>query len=481
MTLTFDRDSLVAFARPLPRSASSRSPPAASSFANAAALRLDAVLGPLATVPTQAPRVLHDQAVERARLDQLQHRLRSAPPKAQAPQRIAYDQRVELERERHLRYVGQPRLDMNRVFEKYGKRLPITWQRWLWWSHRCYEHALPREIPALLEGIEALIAVEAQLHVDSQYPNRDHVLHQLADAELAVKLHLVATPGFDDRDWETLVAVVPAAANLDRGAVTRCGLALAGMFHDIGYLRYVGASARHTLASTFGLVAPSPSIDLWEVMATFAGTYLDRILWRPGDNSTDGLVADVFAFALEAGWHGPLSAMVMASTARHLRNEGRATPEVEAALQIATAAAFLHELHALEPAHAAVPAAISHARDRIAGYAWPVWFRIVDELQCWFRPTLAPGAAPDVDRAALDYGAAGARLEPAAGGAPARLVVYAASASARARVEDKEVKLLRTLAADQPEAFAALGITADPRAANGTSPYQTRIVVAAPP
>ena len=470
MTLAFDLASLVVFARPLPEHDSTSLPSSPSLFDRARALRLDTVLAPLGDVPVHVPRVLHDQAVERVLLDRLQRRLKSERPEERS-RRIQYDERMELERERHLRYADMPRLDMNRVFEKYGERLPMTWQRWLWWSHRCYEHALPRHVPALLEGIEALIAVEAQLHVDSQYPNRDHVLHQLADAELAVKLHLVATPGFDNRDWETLKEAVPAAAPLDQGTVTRCGLALAGMFHDIGYLRYVGASARTALASTFGLVVPGPSIDPWEVMATFAGTYLDRILWHPRDKSTDGLVADVFAFAWEAGWHGPLSAMVLASTARRLRHEGRATPKVEAALQIATAAAFLHELHALKPAHEAVPAVIAVARKRIAGYAWPVWFRIVDELQCWFRPTLAPCKKPEFERSMLDYGAAGARLEPAADGTSARLVVYAASEDARARIEGKEVKLLRTLAENQPDVFAALGITADPE-----SRYQTRIV-----
>jgi hypothetical protein len=40
------------------------------------------------------------------------------------------------------------------------------------------------------------------------------------------------------------------------------------------------------------------------------------------------------------------------------------------------------------------------------------------------------------------------------------------------------VKLLRTLAADQPAAFAALGITADPGAASGPSQYEARIVTA---
>lgn len=454
--LTFDRDTLFEFARPRVGPAAADPGSSVTLYERAGALRLADVLQPLTRVPSKPPRVLHDAAVERARLDRLRRRLKSDPPRAGSATEAAYQRRMELERQRALRYVGQPRLDMNRVFEKYGKRLPMSWQRWLWWTHRCYEHALPRDVPALLEGIEALIAVEAQLHVDSSYPNRDHVLHQLADAEVAAKLHAVAAPGFDDRDWSTLVDAIALPHDVDRALITRCGLAIAGMFHDIGYLRYVGASARSALASTFGLVTPAPSVSPWDVMATFQGTYLDRILWEPRDTSTDGLVADVFAFGWEVGWHGPLSAMVIASTARHLRNEGRATPEVEAVLQIATAAAFLHELHALEPEHEAVPSSIATARQRIAGYAWPVWFRIVDELQCWFRPTLAPG--PTKETSTLEYGADGATLTPAIGGAPAQLVVRCTSESTRAKVAGKEVKALRRLAAAQPEAFLALGL-----------------------
>lgn len=482
MTLSFDRDSLVAFAAPSGRSAPSSA--SASVFDRAAALRLHDVLAPLRTISPQAPRVLHDRAMERFRLDRLRRRFERESPTVGSVPHDEYKRGVALECERRLRYASQARYSMNRVFEKYGERLPLTWQRWLWWSHRCYEYVLPRDLPALLEGIEALIAVEAQLHVDSQYPNRDHVLHQLADAELAVKLHVVAQPGFDDLDWEMLVKTVPAAERFDRDAreaVTRCGLALAGMFHDIGYLRYVGASARDSLASTFGMLAPRPSIDPWEVMATFAGTYLDRILWQDHDDGTDGLVTDVFMHAWEAGWHGPLSAMVLSSTARRLRNEGRSTAEVEASLQIAAAAAFLHELHALKRADIPAPAAILRARERIVGYAWPTWFRIVDELQCWFRPTLAPCAVPDVRRATLDYGACGAKLEPAIDGASARFVIQATSPAARSRIEDKEVKYLRTLAADQPRIFAALGILGQQRDRKDPSQYGTTILVVAPP
>jgi hypothetical protein len=363
------------------------------------------------------------------------------------------------ERERRLRYVEPPRLELSRVFEKYGKRLPVVWQRWLWWTHRCYEHALPRDVPALLEAFEALIAVEAQLQVDGKYPNRDHVVHQLADAEVAVKLHALAHPGFDDADWKELARAVPGVAAVDRDAVTRCGLALAGMFHDIGYLRYVGASARHALATAFGLAAPGPTFDLWEVMGDLGGTYLDRILWRSGAASSDGLVADVFAFAWDNGWHGTLSARVLASTARRLRVEGRTTPQVEAALQIATASAFCHELHALEHAHEAVPRAVEAARDRIRGYAWPALFRIVDELQCWFRPELVP-SSNNAEAAHLTYGADGVELVPVTSGASVgrcKVVFYADAAYARS-LDDKEAKALRYLAQRQPEVFRALGV-----------------------
>jgi hypothetical protein len=461
MTLRFDRNSLVAFARPAVPSATPRSASASSApFAAAAALRLRDLMSPLYTLAPQHPRLPHDQAVERAHVDRLHRRLRDKPPPmSEATRLAAYEARMIDERERRLRYLELHRLDLKSVFEKYGERLPTAWQRWLWWAHRCYEHALPRDLPALLEAIEALIAVEAQLQVDGRHPNRDHVVHQLADAEVAAKLHAVATPGFDDRDWNLLSEAVPRAAALDRGKVTRCGLALAGMFHDIGYLRYVGAFARHALSASFGLVAPGPTFDLWEVIANLGGTYLDRILWRRDTSASDGLVADVFAFAWDNGWHGALSAMVLASTARRLRIEGRSTPQVEAALQIATAAAFFHELHAVKPAHDAVPRAVAEARERIQGYAWPVLFRIVDELQCWFRPELVPSGPDRPGAAHLAYGAHGAELVSLPGTSASRrqIVLHTPQASVRA-LDAKEASALRYLARQQPEVFRALGV-----------------------
>ena len=321
--LLLNRASLIAFA-------SATAEPAAG-------LQLRSVLKPLWELRAAPLAQRHRTAHERDLTERLRRRLRAVPPTALRPDlRSLHDRRMfdEGEADLRLRYRAAPPAGLGRVFAQYGKRLPTAWQRWLWWAHRCYEHAIPRTVPALIEAFEALIAIEAQLQVDGNHANRDHVVHQLADAELAVKLHTAAAPGFDDHDWDALCAAVPSARALDpstRAEVTRCGLALAGLFHDVGYLRYVGDGARHALSTGFGLAAPGPSFDLWEVMRELAGTYLDHIL-SPGAGGSDGLVAELFAFAWENGWHGALSARLLISVGRKLRGEGRATPRVDAAM-----------------------------------------------------------------------------------------------------------------------------------------------------
>ena len=285
MALKFDRDTLVAFATPAPSSSEPR-------------LR-DVLSAGLAGVAPQDPIVLHDFALQGARLDAVAN---------------GYTGRAG--QHRVLRHVERPRADIHHVFLNYAKRLPSEWQRWLWWAHWCYENALPRDLPLLLDAIEALVAVEAQLQVDGGHVNRDHIVHQLADAEVAVKLHDAATPGYDDSDWSCLRDCA-RLSDMDRMSVTRAGLCLAGMFHDVGYLRYVGASARQALATGFGIAAPMPTIEPWAVMESFAGGYLDRILSVRG--RSDGLVVDVFRFGWDHGWHGPLSALVLTGSARRVQ------------------------------------------------------------------------------------------------------------------------------------------------------------------
>ncbi|MBL8622464.1 MAG: hypothetical protein JNK64_14220 [Myxococcales bacterium] len=384
MAVQFDRDTLVAFASPSPT-------------VGAIPLRLRTLLEEgLAGVSPQDPIVRHRIAVQRARLDAVEARFVG-----------------RVGQHRVLRYTGRPRSDIHRVLANYGKRLPLEWQRWLWWTHWCYEQAIPVDLPLLLDSIEALIAVEAQLQVDGNHPNRDHIVHQLADAEVAVNLHHIATPGYDDGDWDYLRASVGLLPS-DRQPVTRAGLCLAGMFHDLGYLRYVGASARQALATNFGIAAPVPSFELWSVMESFAGSYLDRILSHGGHS--DGLVADVFRFGWDNAWHGPLSALVLMGAARRVELEGRASPRMSGALQVAAAAAFLHELHPGKPDDVIAPVAIREARRRIRDFAWPALFRIVDELQCWCRPKLVPDTAGEVIdptypmRSTLHFGARGASI-----------------------------------------------------------------------
>lgn len=350
--------------------------------------QLREVLSPLHDVPLQTSAVAFVAHLGRARTIQTH-----SAAKAAGATRLAQ--------------VPPTSLDMNDVFKNYEKRLPQEWIRWMSWAHWAYVEALPHQIPDLRDAIEALIAVESQLHVSSAHPNRDHVVHPLADAELAVALYDLARtrrPRFDDRDWVVLRECVPGLANdvTTRARVVRCGLALAGLFHDVGYLRYIGEAERIQLGR-LGIVAPPSAFDLWSTPAIFADSYLDRVL------GGDARFGDLFDWGLNTGKHGPFAAFMLASTALRLRSEGRLPPEVDAAFQLAAAAAALHEVHgergsawpSIEPI-----AQMLRGTARRPGWHWPGLFRIVDDLHCWARPSLVP----ERRTTRVVYGADGCRL-----------------------------------------------------------------------
>lgn len=298
-------------------------------------------------------------------------------------------------------HASQSRAAIEDVLAGYRKRLPLHWREWLLWSHWVYSYSLPPSLAPLLEAIEALITVEGQLQYDALHPNRDHIVHQIGDALTAITLHERASglrPGYDDADWRQLSGCVRGLDDRERQGVTRAGLALAGMFHDVGYLRYVGASTRQVLAARFSVMAPPPVLDLWDAARVFDGTYLAAIL------GGTKMAVEVFAHAWALQWHGPLAAFVLASVAQQLRAEGRSSPVLEGSLQIAAAAAFLHELHpvsAKDRSPKRRPQRIVDVVSRLDDLAWPALFRIVDEVQCWGRPYLRPAIAGST----LDYGA----------------------------------------------------------------------------
>jgi hypothetical protein len=348
---------------------------------------LRTVLSPLHDVPQRTPAVAFVADLGRARTVQTR-----AAAKAAGATRLAQ--------------VPPTSLDLNDVFKNYEKRLPQEWIRWMSWAHWAYVDALPHQIPDLRDAIEALIAVESQLHVSSKHPNRDHVVHPLADAELAVALYDLARarrPRFDSHDWSVLRESVPGLTDTraTRARVVRCGLALAGLFHDVGYLRYIGEAERIQLGR-LGIVAPPSAFDLWSTPPIFADSYLDRVL------GGDARFGDLFDWGLNTGKHGPFAAFMLASTALRLRSEGRLPPEVDAVFQLAAAAAALHEVHGVDcSAWPSIERIASRLRGTARkGWSLPGLFRIVDDLHCWARPSLVP----ERRTARVVYGADGCTL-----------------------------------------------------------------------
>ncbi len=313
--------------------------------------------------------------------------------------------------DRELTQVARATPQLGKVLDNFDQRLPQRWVELMRWAHWVAMSLIPPEMPALRHAFEALIEHEPQLHVAPYYPNRDHLVHQIADAGLALDLHRRGRerrPRYDDVDWRLLCEVVPGLTEANRVEVTEAGLALAGLTHDIGYLRYIGAAARERLSNIFGVSVPAPGVEPNDLLRIFSGTLVENMLTRPRQ-AVDGLVVDLYQAAWKRGLHGPLAAMVIASVARGLRLEGRSVPVIDGILQVAASAAFLHELHPTKESEENPnrPLAVREARRCVRRYRWPALFRIVDDMQCWFRPELRAEVASlgQLDRTEMDLGA----------------------------------------------------------------------------
>jgi hypothetical protein len=433
---------------------------------------LPRIFKPLWQVPPRSITVAAELAGEEARLRALQHHFDDwRDPDSYVRQLCGEVPDHEL-----IWLAAHPH-NLTQVFDNYSRLLPRRWVELLTWGHWVAMYLIPPDLPALRHAFEALLEIEPQLHVDAYHPNRDHVVHQIADACLAAKLYQRAnrlTRDFDDLDWACLQPVVPESAHWSRPQreqVTCAGLALAGLTHDVGYIRYVGAVARERLATVFGVAAPPPSIAPWDLMRVFGGTLLERMLARPTaaredqlkehrkqhpekarniTDGIDGIVVDLYQTAWRRDDHGPLSAFVLASVARGLRLEGRTIPELEAVLQIAIAAAFLHELHFNKPEHREAPRSIREARERLKRYRWPSLFRIVDDLQCWFRPKLIASQASGGSD--IDLGAEGFAIE-------GHTLTVRCGPGGRGATESRELEYLRREGGAR-SVFDALGIGA---------------------
>ncbi len=376
--------------------------------------------------------------------------------------------------ERELKQMQAASIDLGEVLTNFEQRLPRKWVDLMCWGHWVATSLLPLDMPGLRNAFEALIEHEPQLHLEPYYPNRDHLVHQIADSCLAVDLHRRAARSrrdYDQPDWELLQKCVPGLEDKHRDEVVEAGLALAGLTHDIGYLRYVGATARERLAAIFGVTAPAVSMEPRDLARLFAGSLLDRMLapdpLDPTKTVGDGNLVDIYQAAWKKGDHGPFSATVLASVGRGLALEGRSIPVIEAALQVAAAAAYCHELHPTkdEEDDSYRPAVIAEARRRLKGFRWPALFRIVDEMQCWFRPELRSDDNGDTTRVSM--GARSLRYEGK------RLIITSEmteedeqalktrfpGAKARGGKEAKALRHLRRyLAKDAGVLFQALGI-----------------------
>lgn len=147
---------------------------------------------------------------------------------------------------------------------------------------------------------------------------------------------------------------------------------------------------------------------------------------------------DLFDYAWHKGWHGPLGGFVLANAAAALRTEGRLTVQLDAAFAIASAAAALHELHDVKKPKSRPPAIIAAAHSSIAPYAWPLLFRVVDELQCWMRFEHVPSKLYD-DKMVADPGAQGCEISPAGD-----VKIWLSPTSDRGVAEAASLEYLRT-------------------------------------
>lgn len=312
------------------------------------------------------------------------------------------------------------RSTLETALEQYSRRLPRMWVELVSSTWDVYERRF-RDLPFLLDAMRSLILVEGQLQVSAEKANRDHILHQLADGFMGARLaHLLeddGAPGEAGRaaDFE-VVGLERCLRRLGLGSGIDCtalelweaGLCVAGLFHDVGYVRYVAESGLQAMRDVFQhpVSGVSPR-DAEGLASLFMDSHIVEMLaaaYEDDDVELDAARARALALVLDLydhGWqqknHGPLSATILLEAAQRLRLDARQTPGAEAVLQLAATAAFAHELHPLRKRkkgrQLVLYPAVAEFLSVAGQAALPLIFRMVDELQCWYRPCLVPSPA----------------------------------------------------------------------------------------